>query len=191
MPKPARLLPCAFAVCLLCLDASAEPGNTLRTGAKAVGITTQNAPTPTTLSNGRTADVQSGFRKIQEGEARPDRQLPLNAPYSGPVIGTRIGGPIGTERQIEQPMKEESPAGQRFVEGLFGADGGRADARQAIRRDSAGMKKASEQTKVGQAGFDSMLQELQGAQGEPQQPKSGVKPCKPGLDCGYSRLSPP
>ena len=192
MPNPARLLPCAFAACLLCLDASADPGSTFRPGARVAGVTTQSAPMPTTNSSGRITDVQSSLRKVQkEGEARPDRQLPLNSPYSGPLIGTRIGEPIGTKPQIEQqPMKEESPAQQRFVEGLFGGDGGRADARQAIRRDSAGMKKAADQTKVGQAGIDPMLQELQGAQGEPQKPKSTVKPCNPGLDCGYSRVSP-
>jgi hypothetical protein len=165
MSQLARLLPCAVAACILCLDASAASG---------------------------IADPQSPVRKVRkDAEMRRDGPMGLGAPYSGPAIGTRIGQPLGSKQNLDQqPMKGGSLGSQRFFEGLAGSDGGRADVGQAIRAEAAESKKAADKLNAGQASNDQLLRELQGAQGTPKAPNSTVKPCKPDIDCGYSRVSP-
>lgn len=164
MSRLARLPPYAVAVCILCLDASAASSIT---------------------------DVPTPIRKVRkDAETRRDGPMGLGASHSGPAIGTRIGQPLGSKQNLDQQqMKEGSLGRQRFFDGLAGSDGGRADVGQAIRAEAAESKKSADKLKVGQAGNDQLLRELQGAQGAPETPNSTVKPCKPGIDCGHPHVS--
>lgn len=184
----------AFALCAS--EASAEPAATRTQGE---------------------AKYQSSFRQTQKNkEAREEGSpTPFGTIVGGPLIGTRIGQPIGEsparERQrpeskdideqqakiqrLQRDLQQREKSNKRgdvdkFGRWMVGDDGG-GDVDHALRKEAASAQKASDQLKARQSGIDQSMRELQGAQAPLGKPRlTTTRPCQPAPDCGAARIAP-
>lgn len=156
-----RFLAFAGAACMLCSAAWAEP-RAPGSGDRVKRTAAQGTATPANAGRVGVATHQSAARRDRRDlEAAPSRDRPLDS-LSGPLIGSRVGEPIG---------------------------GQMGDTAAAMKRAAAESKKADAAAKAQQGSIDQNLRELQAGQTRPP-PRSTTRPCK-SADCAPRRAMPP